>query len=92
MLMCKPCSAKRRVRKLKQIGKTQKENYVSLRRYRCMGCGATLLLSGDLCKPKHVVESWRLLGVEWPPRADSIHDLLPALVGQIPLAVQVVWR
>jgi hypothetical protein len=42
MLMCQPCSARRRVRKLKQIGKTQKENSFFLRRYRCLGCGATL--------------------------------------------------
>lgn len=90
MPMCLPCSARRRVRKLKQVGKTQKENSFFLRRYRCLGCGATLVLSGDLCKPQRVVESWRLPVGERPLRSDSGRDLPSTLVGQIPLARQEV--
>ena len=92
MLMCKPCSAKRRVRKLKQIGKTQKENSFFLRRYRCSGCGATLVLSGDSRKPKHVVEFWRSSGIERLTRTDAGRALPPVLVGQSPLAGQAVWQ
>ena len=92
MPMCLPCSARRRVRKLKQVGKTQKENSFFLRRYRCPGCGATLVLSGDLCRPKYVVESWRFPDVEQVPRAGSDRDLLPTLVSQIRLAKQAAWQ
>jgi len=92
MLMCQPCSTRRRVRKLKQIGKTRKDNAFFLRRYRCPGCGATLILSGDLCKPKDAVESWRFPGVERPLLADPSRDQLSPLVGQIPLAELAVWQ
>jgi len=92
MLMCKLCSARRRVQELKQIGKAQREKSFFLRRYRCLGCGATLVLSGDLCRPKYVVECWRFPDVEQVPRADSDRDLLPTLVGQIPFAKQAAWQ
>jgi hypothetical protein len=92
MLMCQPCSARRRVRELKQIGKTQKDSSVFLRRYRCLGCGATLVLSGDLCKPKHVVESWRVPGIESAPQAGANGNLLSAVVGRTPFAKQAVWQ
>jgi hypothetical protein len=92
MLLCQPCSARRRIRKLKQIGKTQKEHSLFLRRYRCLACGATLILSGDLCKPKRIVESWRFPRIGRVPRADASCDLLSALVGQLPLAKRTVWR
>jgi hypothetical protein len=92
MLMCQPCSARRRVRKLKQIGKTQKENSVFLRRYRCLGCGATLVLSGDSCKPGRVVEFWRFPSNERAARADSGPGQLSKLVGQIPSVKQAAWQ
>jgi transposase-like protein len=92
MLMCLPCSARRRVRKLKQVGKTQKENSFFRRRYRCLGCGATLVLSGTLSKPKHVVESWKFPGIDRVAEGDSNRDLLSTIVGQIPPAKQAVWR
>lgn len=92
MLMCLPCSTRRRVRKLKQIGKTQKENSLFLRRYRCLGCGATLVLIGDLCKPGHIIESWRFSGIHPGGRVDASRDLPSTLVGQIPLAEQRVWQ
>lgn len=92
MLMCQPCSARRRVRNLKQIGKRQKANSVFLRRYRCLGSVVSLVLSGDSHKPKHVVEFWRSPGVERLPRANASRDLLPASLAQLPPAEQAVGR
>ena len=91
MLMCQPCGARHLVYKLKQIGKTQKENSFFLRRYRCLGCGATLVLSGDLCKPGNIVECWRFPGIKRVPGADASRDLPSTLVAQIPLAKQRAW-
>jgi hypothetical protein len=92
MLMCQPCSARRRVRKLKQIGKTRREVSFFLRRHRCLACGATLALSGDSRKPKNVVEFWRSPDIEELPRAAAGRGRLPVFVSQFPLAKRAVWQ
>lgn len=92
MLMCEPCSARRRVRRLKQIGKTQRDSSFFLRHYRCLACLAALVLTGAPGKPKRVVESWRFAGIGRTPRTGAGGGVQSALVGQIPVGRRAVWR